>query len=164
MQLRNFRVIGLSLAAVALVACSEGPPTVGEPRDFASVCDKANDGHRVAVEGYLRLPDQIRVLKSRSGSVEQKIVVVRLFQSNKFQGTPIGVNIDFGDGPNMMAEIPGEYVFTDNDLKVHRADGETIGYGDKVKISGTVYFPTALADVEFSCGLNNPLVEGPAAA
>ena len=161
MHLRTIRIIGLSLATVALVACSEGPPTTGEPRDFASVCDKANDGHRVAVEGYLRLPDQIRVLRSRSGSVDQKIVVVRLFQSNKFQGTPIGVNIDFGTGPNTMAEIPGEYVFTDSDLKVHRADGELTGYGDKVKVSGTVYFPTALADVEFTCGLNNLLIESP---
>ena len=65
MQLRSFRIIDLSLAAVALMACSEGPPTAGEPREFATVCDKANDGHRVAVEGYLRLPDQIRVLKNR---------------------------------------------------------------------------------------------------
>jgi hypothetical protein len=162
----QLRILALSLAAVAVVACSEGPPTPGEPRDFASVCDKANDGHRVAVEGYLRLPDQITVLKnSRSGTVEEKIVVVRMFQSSKFQGTPIGVNIDFGSGPNTMDEIPGEYIFTDDDLKVHRADGATAGYGDKVKISGTVYFPNStIADVEFTCGLTNPLVEGPTAS
>ncbi len=164
MHLRLFSVLALGLAAVALVACSEGPPTQGEPRDFNAVCDKANDGHRVAVEGYLRLPDQIQVYKSRSGSVDEKIVVVRLFQSTQFQGTPIGVNIDFGTGPNTMADIPGEYIFTDNDLQVHRADGQTAGYGDKVKISGTVYFPTSLADVEFTCGLNNLLVEGPSAS
>jgi hypothetical protein len=164
MQLRNLGICGLSLAAIALVACNEGPPTPGEPRDFSSVCDKANDGHRVAVEGYLRLPDQIKVYRSSSGSSQQKIVVVRLWDSSKFQGTPIGVNIDFGTGPNMMDEIPGEYIFTDNDLKVHRADGETAGFGDRVKISGTVYFPTSLADVEFSCGLTNPLVEGPTAS
>jgi hypothetical protein len=164
MHLRTFTLLGLSLAAVALVACSEGPPTPGEPRDFSSVCDKANDGHRVAVEGYLRLPDQIQVYKSSSGSVDEKIVVVRLFESGKFQGTPIGVNIDFGTGPNTMADIPGEYIFTDDDLQVHRADGQTAGYGDKVKISGTVYFPTSVADVEFTCGLSNPLIEGPNAS
>jgi hypothetical protein len=61
MQLCTLSIFGLSLAAAALVACSAGPPTVGESRDFGSVCDKANDGHRVAVEGYLRLPDQIKV-------------------------------------------------------------------------------------------------------
>jgi hypothetical protein len=160
MHLRTFSLFGLSLAAVALVACSAGPPTQGEPRDFSSVCDPANDGHRVAVDGYLRLPDQIQVFKSSSGSVEEKIVVVRLFQSNAFEGTPIGVNIDFGSGPNTMADIPGEYIFTDDDLQVHRADGQTASYGDRVKISGTVYFPTTLADVEFNCGLSNPLIEG----
>jgi hypothetical protein len=162
MQLRTFSLFGLGLAAVALTACSAGPPTQGEPRDFNTVCDSTNDGHRVAVEGYLRLPDQIQVYKSSSGSVEEKIVVVRLFQSTSFQGTPIGVNIDFGTGPNTMADIPGEYIFTDDDLQVHRADGQTAGYGDRVKISGTVYFPTTLADVEFTCGLSNPLIEPPA--
>ncbi|MBV9582938.1 MAG: hypothetical protein JO057_30505 [Chloroflexi bacterium] len=160
MQLRTFGIFGLSLAAVVLVACSEGPPTQGQAVDFASVCDKANDGHRVAVEGYLRLPDQIEVFKSRSGSVDEEIVVVRLFQSKKFDGTPVGVNFDFGTGPNTMDQIPGEYVFSDSDLKVHRADGEIAGFGDPVKISGTVYFPTSLSDVEFTCALSNPLVEG----
>jgi len=161
MHLRTFGIVGLSLAAVALVACSEGPPSPGELHDFTSVCDKANDGHRVAVEGYLRLPDQITVYRNSSGGVDQKIVVVRMFESKKFEGTPIGVNLDFGTGPNTMDEIPGEYIFTDDDLKVHRADGQTAGYGDKVKVSGTVYFPTSLADVEFTCALTNPLVEGP---
>ncbi|MBV9328780.1 MAG: hypothetical protein JO352_34145 [Chloroflexi bacterium] len=89
---------------MALVACSEGPPTAGQPVDFSSVCDKANDGHRVAVDGYLRLPDQIEVFRSSSG------------------------------------------------------------FGDKVKVSGTVYFPTSLADVEFSCALSNILVEAPTPA
>jgi hypothetical protein len=161
MQLPKLSTFCLSLAAVALVACSEGPPTQGEPLDFSTVCDKANDGHRVSVEGYLRLPDQIKVLRSSSGSAHEKIVVVRLWDSTTFQGAPIGVNFDFGTGPNTMDEIPGEYTFTDSDLKVHRADGQTSGFGDRVKVSGTVYFPTSLADVEFTCGLTNPLVESP---
>src|SRR5579864_2257729 len=111
----------LALAAVALVAGSEGPPSVGEPRTFDSVCDKANDGHRVAVEGYLRLPDTITVLTNRGGSSATEILVVRLFQSGTYAGTPIGVNFDTGSGANQMDELPRPS-YTDADLKVHLPD------------------------------------------
>ncbi len=153
--------LGISLAALALAACSEGPPTVGQARAFDSVCDKANDGQRIAVEGYLRLPDQITVYTNRNGSSATEILVVRLFQSGAFGGTPIGVDFDMGSGPYQMDELPRPS-YTDEDLKVHLPDGRTAGYGQKVKVSGTVYFPNdALKadDVNFDCGLRNPLVE-----
>jgi hypothetical protein len=155
------RSVALGLAVLALAACA-GPPTVGEPRDFANVCDKANDGHRVAVEGYMRLPETIDVVKPpRTGGDGLEILVVRLFQTPNFSGTPIGVDIDFGSEPNTMDEIPnGARGFTDADLKVHAANGQTVTYGQRVKISGTVYFPLGgLSDVDFTCGLSNPLVE-----
>jgi hypothetical protein len=151
----------LSLAVLALAAC-EGRPTEGEPRDFANACDKANDGHRVAVEGYMRLPETITVDKPvRSGGDGVEIVVVRLFETPNFNGTPIGVDIDFGSEPNTMDEIPnGARGFTDADLKVHVNNGQTVTYGQRVKISGTVYFPVSgLSHVEFTCGLSNPLIE-----
>ncbi len=152
---------GLALVAVALVGCSEGPPTVGEARAFDSVCDKANDGHRVAVEGFLRLPDQITVVTNRSGGSATEILAVRLFQSGAFTGTPIGIDLDIGSEANQMDELPRPS-YTDEDLKVHLTDGRTAGYGQRVRVSGTVYFPNdALKadDVDFDCGLNNPLVE-----
>jgi hypothetical protein len=54
MPSRNFIV--LSLLVFSLAACGEAAPTVGEAKEFTTACDKANDGKRVAVEGYLRLP------------------------------------------------------------------------------------------------------------
>lgn len=98
----------------------------------------------------MRLPDTIAVIRSGAGGSVSKLVVVRLYQSKQFQGMPIGVEIDFGSGPNTMQEIPGEYIFSDSDLKVHLASGETVTYGDRVNVSGTVYFPTALADTSTS--------------
>ena len=53
------RLIALALMPLALAACGSAekkPPTVGEAKDFATVCDKTNDGKRVAVDGYLRFP------------------------------------------------------------------------------------------------------------
>jgi hypothetical protein len=154
--------IGLGAAALVLAACSEGPPTVGQPRAFDNVCDKSNDGQRVAVEGFLRLPETISVIKNRRGTGSAtEIVTVRLFQSGGYAGTPIGVNFDFGTNPNNMDELP-QPAYSDSDLKVHLTDGRTATYGQRVKISGTVYFPNQVLksdSVDFDCGLDNPLVE-----
>src|SRR5579862_548533 len=70
---------GAGFAAVTLLACSAAPATVGQPTAFASVCDKANDGHRVQVAGYMRLPDQITVETDRTGGDARELLVVRLF-------------------------------------------------------------------------------------
>lgn len=122
MQLRT--CAALALAIVTLTAC-EGPPTVGQPTTFANVCDKANDGHRVAVQGVMRLPDTIRISRPARGGKGTEIVVVRLFETPAFNGTPIGVDIGFGSEPNTMDEIPsGAAGYTDADLKVHIAVGK----------------------------------------
>jgi len=155
---RNVLMILVGLSAIALAACSDGPPTPGEPRAFGAVCDKANDGQRVAVQGYLQLPESLEVVTYGDGSKKQaQSVVLRMFETDRFQGNQIGVNLNVGTGPNTMDDIPGEYIFTDSDLKVHLADGQTSTYGQRVNVSGKVYFPSD--GTEFSCGLTNPLVE-----
>jgi hypothetical protein len=75
-------LIALSLVAVTLAGCSQEPATVGEPIAFAAACDGANDGKRVAVQGHLLFPDSFTGDDS---------VVLRLFETDDFDGTPIGV-------------------------------------------------------------------------
>lgn len=118
----------LAFALITLTACGDGgPPTVGQPTSFANVCDKANDGHRVAVQGVMRLPDTIRISRPARGGQGSEIVVVRLFETTAFNGTPIGVDIGFGTEPNTMDQIPsGAEGYTDSDLKVHIAGGQTV--------------------------------------
>ncbi|MGH9941840.1 MAG: hypothetical protein ACRD9R_05690 [Pyrinomonadaceae bacterium] len=147
MRLRQ--LIALSLVALALAACGSGnagPPTVGEVKDFTAVCDKANEGKRVAVDGYLRFPDSFTGDQS---------VVLRLYRAGDFAGTPIGVQIKIGTQANQTERAPKQY--TDNDLKVHLADGQVVGVGTKVRVSGSVYFPIVAQN--FPCALENPLVE-----
>jgi hypothetical protein len=143
------RLIALALMPLALAACGsveKKPPTVGEAKDFATVCDKTNDGKRVAVDGYLRFPEE----------VNRKIgLVLRLFKTDDFSGKPIGVSSEIGSQVNQVEFMPKEY--TDKDLKVHLANGQVAGFGTKVKVSGDVYFP--LVGQEFQCSLSNPLVE-----
>lgn len=55
------------MAALALTVCggAPAPPTPAAVQAFTTVCDKANDGRRVAVEDYLRFLDSF----TESGSV-----------------------------------------------------------------------------------------------
>ena len=160
-MLSRLACLGLCAVALAAAAACEGPPTVGQPTSFDSVCDKSTDGKRVAVEGYLRLPETITVVTNRRGGSATEILVVRLFQSGQYAGTPIGVNFDFGTDPNQMDELPRPQ-YNDSDLKVHLGNGQIASYGQRVKVSGTVYFPNEVLkndNVDFTCGLTNPLVE-----
>ena len=143
------RGIALCLVALASAACGGGekkPPTVGEAKNFAEVCDKANEGRRVAVEGFLRLPAEVNL---KTG------LVLRLYPTTEFGGKPVGVSTDVGSEPNRVLLMPKE--FSDKDLKVKTADGQVAGFGTKVRVSGDVYFP--LVGQEFPCALSNPLVE-----
>lgn len=139
-------LIAFGLIACVLAACSEAAPTVGEAKDFAAACDKANDGKRIAVEGYLRFPD------SFTGS---QSVVLRLYEAGDWRGTPIGVQINLGSQANQVEPVSDQY--SDADLQVHLADGQLAKFGTKVKVSGKVYYP--LVAQNFDCGLENPLVE-----
>jgi len=44
----------LALCAILMAGCGGSEaPTVGAPTSFAAIYDKANDGKRLALEGYL---------------------------------------------------------------------------------------------------------------
>ena len=148
MAMRKF--FAAALLALASTACGESappePPTAGEAKEFASVCDKANEGKRVAVVGYPRFPEKFTGTQS---------VVLRLYEGADYAGAPVGVQTPIGKQANQAELAPKQY--TDKDLKVHTADGQVASYGTKVKVSGKVYFP--LVGQDFKCSLENPLIE-----
>ena len=141
------RISILGMLAFALVACGDsGPPTVGEAKDFATACVKANEGKRIAIEGYLRFPESFTGDSS---------VVLRLYESDDYKGQPIGVQTPFGSAANQVEKVQKK--FSDTDMMVNLASGQVSGFGEKVKVSGKVYYP--LVAQEFECALENPLVE-----
>ncbi|MCA1594664.1 MAG: hypothetical protein LC754_18950 [Acidobacteria bacterium] len=148
-MLRTYGSMVLTVLTLMLASCSrsQGPPTVGELKEFGAVYDKGNDGKRVAVEGYLAPPSSFK-----KGEIS---VMLRLYQSADFTGKPIGVQMPIGGQANQMEMPPKKY--SEKDLKVHLADGQVVGTGTKMRVSGTVYFP--IVDQDFTCGLANPLVE-----
>jgi hypothetical protein len=140
-------LVVISLLILGLAACGgDEPATAGTETAFADVCNESNEGERVAVEGYLRLPD------SFTGDFS---VVLRLFETDSFEGTPIGVTARLGTEANQVENVPESY--SDTDLKVHLSNGQVVGYGTKVKVSGKMYYPTV--DQDFVCGLENLLIE-----
>ena len=145
MTLRSVFCIGLLIFGTACSGGSE-PPTAAEAKDFASVCDKANEGKRVAAVGFLRFPEKFTGTSS---------VVLRLYGGSDYGGATVGVQTPIGNQANHVELAPKE--FTDKDLKVHTSDGQVAGYGTKVKVSGKVYYP--LVGQDFKCGLENPLIE-----
>ena len=136
----------LVLSLLLLVSCGQEAPTVGVDQSFATACDEANDGTRIALEGFLRLPDSFTGDQS---------VVLRLYETDTFSGTPIGVTVPLGTEANQMADVPVSY--SDSDLLVYLNNGQTAAYGAKVKVSGKMYYP--LVDQDFDCGLQNVLLE-----
>jgi len=145
-MIRKLLIAGLALSA-ALAGCASEPPTAGELLAFEAVCDRANDGKRLAVEGYLLLPDEF---------TDSESVVLRLYQELDLDAARIGVTVRFGSQANQIDEVPTSY--SDDDLKIHLTDGSTIGYDTRVRVSGKVYFPIVAQD-DFTCGLENPLIE-----
>jgi hypothetical protein len=129
-----------------LVACVPETAQPGALQAFATACDKPNEGLRIAVDGYLRLPDTL-------DSTDR--VVLRLYMDLSFTGKPIGVTMKFGDGPNEARRITSS--FRDEDLKVRMANGEVVPFRTRVRVSGKMYFPIVPQD--FDCGLDNPYVE-----
>jgi len=146
MTLRRIFCIGLLIFCAACGSSAPEPPTTGEMKDFASLCDKANEGKRVAVTGFLRFPEKFTGTSS---------VVLRLYESGDYAGAPIGVQTKIGNQANQVELAPKE--FTDKDLKVHTSGGQVAGYGTRVRVSGKVYYP--LVGQDFKCGLENPLIE-----
>ena len=141
------RIVISGLIALTFAACGGyGPPTPGDHKEFDSVCDKANNGKRVALEGYLRFPQNF------TGDMS---VVLRFYKEADFAGTPVGVQTKIESQANQMELPPSRY--TDKDLQVHLSDGRIATTGTKVKVSGNVYFPMVSQD--FTCGLENPLIE-----
>ena len=115
--------LAFSLLALSLTACSAAKtPAAGESVQFSNACDKANEGKNVAVDGYLRFP------KSFTGSSD---VILRLYETDSYDGASVGVQIDFGTQANQVKTVTDQY--SDSDLTVFLANGHPAAFGTKVK-------------------------------
>ncbi len=151
----KFRIMLFALLCslvFAFSACSDEPPTPGVLTAFDQVCNEANDGKRIAVEGYLTLPDSL--------TDDDSSMVLRLFETYERDGQAIGTSVTVGREPNTVTMVGlsgGQY--SDTDLIYRTSDDTLMGYSEKIRLSGTMYVPTSLLNLDFPCGLSNPLIE-----
>jgi len=143
-----------ALLTVHIAGCDSGPPTAGTKVTFATVCDKANEDRRVALDGYLDFPSQFKG--------KDVTIMMRLRAAPFATENVIGASVKLGTGPNHVEKPPRS--FTSKDLKVTTNDGKTVGYADRVRVSGRMYYPLPTANVEFKCGLDKTLIESARAA
>jgi len=68
-----------------------------------------------------------------------------------------GASAKIGKEANMVQMPPAMYKKTD--LRLHLADGQVVGYANKVKVSGTMYYTSSLGQGAYTCGLANTLFE-----
>jgi hypothetical protein len=167
------RYLFLPIVAIlfTLTGCSDKPetPTVGQQASFDRVCDKSNDGKRIAVEGFLKLPEKI-------SSKEKISLLLEIRPAKEMSPKKLGVWTRYGDKVNQLSFVQSSLGFgkpdkngklsynssrvntyTHQDLKVNTNDGKTVSYLDRVRVSGKVGFPSKSSG--YICVLNNPLFE-----
>jgi len=102
------------------------------------------------LEGYLAFPENFTYRGN------QDTIILRLRPALE-SPLAVGAGAHIGNGSNSVELPPKSY--RSDDLRVHTADGQVFGYRDKVRVSGTMYYPGSMAKVEFKCGLTNSLYE-----
>ncbi|MEZ4226397.1 MAG: hypothetical protein R3B13_35960 [Polyangiaceae bacterium] len=118
------------LSTLLLVACKGPEP--GETATLGDVCtakfDPAADGtlKRVTVEGFLAIPEGMFLMCSDTCGLE-----LRASPGDK---KGLRINLRIGGGKNRMEKLPKKY--SDSDLKVNTSDGNTVGVGAKIRVTG----------------------------
>lgn len=138
------------LFCALFVACGQSDaPTRGVPVKFEAACDKANEGKRLMVEGYVDFPLSV---DDKASSVMMRVRPRLATWENT-----VGANAVIGNGVNSVEMPPANY--KNRDLRLHLADGRLAGYANKVKVSGTMFYTTGQAPGAYTCGLKNTLYE-----
>ncbi len=102
-----------------------GPPV---ELDFSKVLDKSNDNKRVSIEGYVTMPGT----SYQTGNNAQLSFIERPNEISAPFNFILSMNV--GDGKNTMKSLPDKY--KPEDIVVTGKNGEKIGVGDRVKITG----------------------------
>lgn len=131
----------VAAAALAVGGCGGGaqPPAA---LTLATACDAGNEGRHVAVDGYLRFPDRLRISRTAQ---------IAMFSAPGGDGDRQRVEFTIGDGPNQLERPALQY--TPTSLRVRAADGAEVTINDRVRVTAKV------ARDGSGCLLRTPQVE-----
>ncbi len=126
----------LTFALVSLTAVACKPPEPGTAVTFDDFCDAKHDRPageagsdtltRVTIEGYLA-PPKMFSLCSKSCSFD-------LYEAPDPDSRSIRYSVKLGSGKNRLEPLPEK--FSPEDFQLHTQEGNTLGFGDKVRLTG----------------------------
>lgn len=126
-SLRAPRRRSLLALPLALAACAPGP---GTPVELGALCLVANDGERVAVEGYIDAGSSIFCSNIGGGPVTCGLDL----KEQPGDERTATVYIPEGGGGGEIESVPED--FTRATLRIHADDGTLVGLNDRVRVTG----------------------------
>jgi hypothetical protein len=124
---KHLRLICLITACLA--SCSKSEPPI--PVSFDNICQQT--GHRVVIDGYLRLP----AMGTNCKSNRCMLTLISDLQGRVLSTTALVRNTaKRNSGVNAMEPLPDN--FRSEDLRIHMNDGALAAPNTKVKITGDV--------------------------
>ncbi len=125
--------LALILTASVLAGCAGSAPGPATPKTFANYNEQANNGQRLSLEGYVRLP---------AATLVSDTMMLELHEQPDSDKPQISFSIPIGGGANQVEQPPKDYQASD--LKVRDKTGALIAPDQKVRISGKlIYSPSS---------------------
>mgnify|MGYP001258148973 CR=1 FL=1 len=143
--MRSVRVSGLPLvvAAVAVLAVGCGGEAAPVEVSVADACSQEHHGHRVTVEGFLRLPSKLELSDT---------AVIEVFSLMQGDGDSVPLRLKIGDGPSELRDLPSTYTASSLRVGVENAK-QTASIIDRVVVTAKV------SDEDGVCVLTSPRIE-----
>lgn len=126
MQKRTF--VYALFTALLMAGCASAPQP-GTLHTHETACTEANNGQRVAVEGYPQLTRMTLVDDNFS---------VDLYEQPGSSGEKISVYFTVGTGANQAENLPEDY--TDADLKIHTSDNQIVSVDKHIRVHGELFW------------------------
>ena len=124
----KYTLLAALIAALFMAGCASAPPPA-TLHTHESACTEANNGQRVAVEGYPQLSGMTLVDDDFS---------VDLFEQPGGAGEKISVYFTVGTGANQAENLPEDY--TDADLKIHTSDNQIVSVDKHIRVHGELFW------------------------
>jgi hypothetical protein len=121
-------IYGLIATGILIAGCASAPQP-GTLLTHETACAEANNGQRVAIEGYPQLSSMTLVDDDFS---------VDLFEQPGGSGEKISVYFTVGTGANQAENLPEDY--TDADLKIHTSDNQVVSVDRHIRVHGTLFW------------------------
>lgn len=135
--------VGALAVAVALAVSACGGESAPTRVSVADACSPDHRGHRIVVEGFLRLPEKLALSDT---------AVIELYSLMGGDGDHVPLRIGVGDGPDQLRDLPDTYSASSLRVGVQN-DERTASIIDRVVVTAKA------TEEDGACLLVDPAIE-----